>query len=57
MGGAGTVVGAIIGTMLMASLDNGMSLMNLDSTIQYIVKGAVLLLAVSIDVSSKKKSA
>ena len=57
LGGAGTVVGAIIGTMLMASLDNGMSLMNLDSTIQYIVKGAVLLLAVSIDVSSKKKSA
>lgn len=57
LGGAGTVVGAIIGTMLMASLDNGMSLMNLDSTIQYIVKGAVLLLAVSIDISSKKKSA
>ena len=32
LGGAGTVAGAIIGTMMMSSLDNGMSLMNLDAT-------------------------
>ena len=54
LGGAGTVAGAIIGTMMMSSLDNGMSLMNLDATYQYIVKGAVLLLAVCIDISSKR---
>lgn len=56
LGGSGTVAGAIIGTMMMASLENGMSLMNLDSTFQYIVKGAVLLIAVSIDISSKEKA-
>ena len=56
LGGSGTVIGAIIGTMMMASLENGMSLMNLDSTFQYIVKGAVLLIAVSIDISSKKNA-
>ena len=56
LGGTGTVVGAIIGTMLMASLENGMSLMNLDAIWQYIVKGAVLLIAVTIDVSSKKNA-
>ena len=56
LGGSGTVIGAIIGTMMMASLENSMSLMNLDSTFQYIVKGAVLLIAVSIDISSKKNA-
>lgn len=55
LGGSGTVFGAIIGTMLMAGIDNGMSLMNLDATYQFIVKGLVLLVAVSIDISSKSK--
>ena len=41
--------GAIIGALVMASLNNGMSLMNLDVMIQYIVKGAILLLAVWVD--------
>ena len=55
MGGVGTVFGSIIGALVMASLDNGMSLMNLDITWQYIVKGAILLLAVWIDISTRKK--
>lgn len=54
-GGAGNIVGAIIGTMLMAGIDNGMSLMNIGATGQYIVKGIVLLLAITLDVMSKKK--
>lgn len=53
LGGSGTVLGAIIGTMLMAALDNGMSLMNLGTTYQYIVKGLILMLAVAMDVMSK----
>ncbi len=55
MGGVGTVFGSIIGALVMASLDNGMSLMNLDITWQYVVKGSILLLAVWIDISSRKK--
>jgi D-xylose transport system permease protein len=54
-GGIGTVFGAIIGALVMASLDNGMSLMNLPIMYQYIIKGLILLLAVWIDVSNRKK--
>jgi len=56
MGGVGTVFGALIGALVMASLNNGMSLMNLDITWQYMVKGAILLVAVWIDVSSRQKN-
>jgi D-xylose transport system permease protein len=55
MGGEGTVFGAIIGALVMASLDNGMSLMNLGVVYQYVVKGIVLLIAVAVDVSTRKK--
>ena len=54
-GGIGTVFGAIIGALVMASLDNGMSLMNLPIMTQYIIKGAILLLAVWVDIANKKK--
>lgn len=55
-GGIGTVFGAIIGALVMASLDNGMSLMNVDIMYQYIIKGGILLLAVWIDFRSKKRT-
>ena len=54
-GGVGTIFGAIIGALVMASLDNGMSLMNLPLMIQYIVKGFILLLAVWIDIANRKR--
>ena len=54
-GGIGTVFGAIIGALVMASLDNGMSLLNVEIMYQYIIKGAILLLAVWIDLATKKK--
>jgi len=49
------VFGAIIGALVMASLDNGMSLMNLQVVYQYVVKGVVLLIAVAVDVSTRKR--
>ncbi|VWB61788.1 monosaccharide-transporting ATPase [Burkholderia lata] len=52
-GGAGTVYGALIGALVMASLDNGMSMLDVDAYWQMIVKGAVLVLAVWIDVVSR----
>jgi D-xylose transport system permease protein len=55
MGGEGTVFGAIIGALVMASLDNGMSLMNLGVVYQYVVKGVVLLIAVAVDVSTRRR--
>jgi len=54
-GGIGTIFGALIGAMVMASLDNGMSLMNLPIMYQYMVKGMVLLLAVWVDIANRKK--
>lgn len=51
-GGVGTVYGALIGALIMASLDNGMSMIGVDSFWQMIVKGSILLLAVWVDVIS-----
>jgi D-xylose transport system permease protein len=52
-GGSGTVYGALIGALVMASLDNGMSMLDVDSYWQMIVKGAILIAAVWIDVSTR----
>jgi D-xylose transport system permease protein len=54
-GGIGTIFGAIIGALVMASLNNGMELMNLHVMYQYIAKGMVLLIAVWIDIANRKK--
>ncbi len=55
MGGEGTIVGALVGSLIMASLLNGMSVMNMDIFWQFIIRGLVLVIAVYIDVVSKKK--
>jgi D-xylose transport system permease protein len=51
-GGSGTVYGALIGALVMASLDNGMQLMDVDNSWQMIIKGVILVLAVWVDVLS-----
>lgn len=55
-GGKGKIVGAIIGALIMASIDNGMSMMNLQTFWQYIVKGLILIVAVWIDIANKHKA-
>lgn len=55
MGGKGRIFGALIGALIMASIDNGMSMMNIGAYWQYIVKGLILILAVWVDVVSKNK--
>ncbi|SFU37736.1 sugar ABC transporter permease [Pseudoduganella namucuonensis] len=52
-GGSGTVYGALIGALVMASLDNGMSMLDVDTYWQMIVKGLILTLAVWVDVSTR----
>lgn len=54
-GGIGSVPGALIGTLLITVLDNGMSLLNMDSYWQFIVKGLVLTAVVWYDISSNRK--
>lgn len=56
-GGEGTVFGAIIGALVMASLNNGMGLMNISSEYQLIVKGLILVVAVWFDISSRSNNA
>lgn len=55
-GGIGTVVGAIVGALLMGVLNNGMSIMGVSIDWQQAIKGFVLLAAVAFDVYSKSKS-
>lgn len=55
-GGVGSVAGAVMGAFIMASLDNGMSMMDVPTFWQYIVKGAILLLAVWMDSATKRRS-
>jgi D-xylose transport system permease protein len=53
LGGIGSIPGAILGALVMASIDNGLSMMNVESFWQFIVKGLVLLFAVWIDIKTK----
>jgi len=55
-GGAGTVHGALVGALVMASLDNGMSMLDVDAYWQMIVKGLILTLAVWLDVATRSGS-
>ena len=55
-GGVGTIMGAIMGGLIMGIINNGMSLMNIGANWQYIVKGSVLLLAVWYDIYTRKKA-
>ena len=54
MGGKGTIAGALLGALVMESLNNGMSLANMEAFWQYVVKGVVLAVAVWLDVASQK---
>ncbi len=53
-GGVGRVTGAVVGALVMASLTNGMNLMGIDISMQYIVRGLVLAAAVIFDVTTRK---
>ncbi|MGD9210534.1 MAG: sugar ABC transporter permease [Desulfobacteraceae bacterium] len=55
MGGEGKIFGALVGSLIMASLLNGMSVMNMPVFWQFIIRGLVLILAVYVDVLSQKK--
>lgn len=54
-GGVGSVVGSIVGALVMVSLTSGMNLMGLDISYQYIARALVLAAAVVFDVTTRKR--
>lgn len=52
-GGIGRVTNTIIGAFIIMSLSNGMNLMGVDVSYQYIVKGAIFIIAVAFDVKTR----
>ena len=56
VGGRGTIFGALVGALIMASLDNGMSLLNVKDFMQDIIKGSILVAAVGLDMIGRKQS-
>ena len=55
-GGVGRVTGAIVGALLVGVMTNGMQLMGIDQSVQQMVKGIVLLLAVAFDIYNKRRA-
>jgi len=55
VGGRGTIFGACLGALIMASLDNGMSLLGIRDFMQDIVKGSILVAAVGLDMAGRKQ--
>ncbi|MDE1179188.1 ABC transporter permease [Paraburkholderia sp.] len=56
-GGYGTIVGTLIGALIIGVINNGMNLLSVPYFYQLIVKGVVILVAVCIDVQTKKRHA
>ena len=55
MGGRGSIFGAVLGALVMESLNNGMSMANMDASWQDIIKGVVLVAAVGFDMASRRQ--
>lgn len=55
-GGIGTIYGAILGALIMQSLQSGMAMVGVDAPLQNIVVGGVLVLAVLIDIIYRKRT-
>jgi D-xylose transport system permease protein len=55
-GGKGTVWAVLLGGLVIASLDSGLNLMATDPYYVYVIKGAILLAAIFVDVVGKRSS-
>lgn len=56
-GGTGSIIGAIIGSVIVGILNNVLNLLNVNSYMQQIVKGLIILIAVIVDIVSKESAA
>ncbi len=57
MGGVGTITGTVIGAIIIGVINNGMSLLGINTFYQMIVKGFIIILAVMIDVLNRRETA
>lgn len=57
LGGEGTIIGAVIGALVMGTLENGLLLLGVSTEARMIIKGLVLLLAVFVDIKTRKNKA
>ena len=55
-GGVGKIIGAVIGAFIIGVMNNGMSILGVGIDLQQVIKGAVLMLAVFLDVYYKNKA-
>jgi len=55
-GGSGSIIGVVVGGLLLGVINQGMSIIGLDNNWQFVVKGVILIFAVIFDVVSSKKS-
>jgi D-xylose transport system permease protein len=56
-GGRGFVFSALLGALVIGSISNGMDLLALESSVKFMVTGAVLLIAVTVDAATRRKRA
>lgn len=49
MGGRGTIIGALLGVLILGTISNGMNILNVDPSLQGVVKGIIIIVAVAID--------
>jgi ABC-type xylose transport system permease subunit len=52
-GGSGSVVGSLVGALTIATLNNGMDLLNVSSFYQMVLKGLIIIIAVAVDRSNR----
>ena len=55
-GGVGSLTGTLIGALIIGVINNGLDLLGVSSYYQQVIKGAIIVAAVLLDVSRKKRS-
>ena len=55
-GGKGNILGTLIGVLILGIIDNSFVILGLDANLQYIVKGAILVIAVAIQIRSERRT-
>ena len=55
-GGKGNILGTLIGVLILGIIDNSFVILGLDTNLQYIVKGAILVIAVAIQIRSERRA-
>ena len=54
-GGRGSLFGTLFGVVLLGTIDNGMTILNVSPFYQHIIRGAIIVVAVSIDILVNKR--